>query len=136
MISKKYLYKNDVFGNKAEDIEGFVDAMLDTELYVPHHVLEFKYSKQDLIRLDRYWCVTPDELIWVRRSIHNNNAALHIDVKRKNSSTQVKCNMSNAQKTQYWFNNGEMNVRSNVCPLGFVAGRVNYKRKTRQKSNE
>lgn len=70
-----------VFGNKITDIEGWEEALESDELYVPHHVLEWKYSVEELKKMNRYDNVDPNELIWMPRSVHNSNEILHKDVK-------------------------------------------------------
>lgn len=88
MINKDYLTGKikTVFGNKITDIEGWQDALSSTEMYVPHHVLEWKYTKEELKAMNRYDTVSPGELIWMLRSVHNSNPVLHkgFDEKIKN----------------------------------------------------
>lgn len=76
MISKEYTNKL-VFGNKPEDIECYDDAINSSELYVPHHVLEWKYTVDELIAMNRYWQVDESELIWMTRRTHYGNLVLH-----------------------------------------------------------
>ena len=86
MIAKKYTEENQlVFGNKIIDIEGWKEALESDELYVPHHVLEWKYSVKELKKMNRYNNVDPNELIWMPRSVHNSNKYLHIEIR-------IKCN--------------------------------------------
>lgn len=89
MISVKYI-TNKCFGNNPEEIEGFEEAISSEEMYVPHHVLEWKYSSEELKDMNRYDKVKSDELIWLPRSIHNNNEILHIEVARKNEKHAIK----------------------------------------------
>ena len=79
MINKDYLTGKikTVFGNKITDIEGWQEALTSTEMYVPHHVLEWKYTKEELKAMNRYYTVSPDELIWMLQSVHNSNPVLH-----------------------------------------------------------
>ena len=89
MIPEKYI-TNKCFGNNPEEIEGYEEAINDTEeLYIPHHVLEWKFSSSELKAMDRYWEVSKEELIWIPRSVHNNNEILHIEVERKNKKHSV-----------------------------------------------
>ena len=85
MIVEKYTNES-VFGNKPEDIEGHEDAIASDELYVPHHVLEFKYTVDELVAMNRYWQVDASELIWMSQSVHNNNSTLHKGVRLKNEA--------------------------------------------------
>lgn len=84
MINKNYLTGKikTVFGNNPWDIEiadgsTFEEMVDSTEMYVPHHVLEFKYTKEELKTMNRYNIVSPDELIWMLESVHNSNPILH-----------------------------------------------------------
>ena len=79
MINKNFLTGKikTVFGNKITDIEGWQDALSSTEMYIPHHVLEWKYTKEELKAMNRYDKVSPDELIWMLESVHNSNPILH-----------------------------------------------------------
>lgn len=76
MIGKIY-QKRLVFGNKPEDIEGYDDAIDSDELYVCHHVLEYKYTSEELRAMNRYKKVKADELIWIPKSVHQGNKYLH-----------------------------------------------------------
>lgn len=80
MIAGKYTNEL-VFGNKPEDIEGYEDAITSDEMYVPHHVLEYKYTIDELVSLNRYDKVSADELIWMPQSVHNRNSTLHKSVR-------------------------------------------------------
>lgn len=66
-----------VFGNKPYDIEGFEEAILSEEEYVPHHILECRFTEDELRALNRYENVRPEELIWMPKSIHDSNLNLH-----------------------------------------------------------
>jgi len=76
MISNEYTNKL-VFGNKPEDIECYDEAIMSKELYVPHHVLEYKYTVDELKALNRYDIVPASDLIWMTRRAHNGNLILH-----------------------------------------------------------
>lgn len=79
MINIKFLTGGikTVFGNKITDIEGWQDALSSSELYVPHHVLEWKYTRDELIQMNRYYDVPADELIWMPQSVHRSNIHIH-----------------------------------------------------------
>lgn len=79
MINKDYLTGKlkTVFGNKITDIEGWQDALSSSELYVPHHVLEWKYTSDELKQMNRYYEVPADELIWMPQSVHKCNRYIH-----------------------------------------------------------
>lgn len=79
MINIKFLdgTLKSVFGNKITDIEGWEEALESEEMYVPHHVLEWLYTREELKAMNRYDNVSPDELIWMPRSVHNSNPILH-----------------------------------------------------------
>ena len=72
-----------VFGNKITDIEGWEEALESEERYVPHHVLEWKYTEEELRQMNRYDEVPAEELIWMPRSIHNSNKTIHKGLKIK-----------------------------------------------------
>lgn len=85
MIAERYTNEL-VFGNKPEDIEGYEDAISSSEMYMPHHVLEWKYTKDELVSMNRYDKVSADELIWMLQSVHNSNSTLHKGVRLKNEA--------------------------------------------------
>lgn len=89
MIVAKYTNKL-VFGNNQEDIEGYEDAIASDELYVPHHVLEWKYTVDELAAMNRYLKVDASELIWMSQSVHNNNSTLHKGVRLKNEAMKSR----------------------------------------------
>ena len=89
MIVEKYTNEL-VFGNKQEDIEGYEDAISSSEMYVPHHVLEWKYTVDELVAMNRYWQVDASELIWMSQSVHNNNSTLHKGVRLKNEAMKSR----------------------------------------------
>lgn len=66
-----------VFGCNIEDIEGYEEAILSNELYVIHHVLEWKYTAEELKAMNRYWNVSPDELIFMPKSLHSSSKYIH-----------------------------------------------------------
>ncbi len=72
-----------VFGNKITDIEGWEEALDSDEMYVPHHVLEWKYTSDELKEMGLYDNVPPWMLIWMPRSVHNSNQFLHIGMRIK-----------------------------------------------------
>lgn len=77
---KAYLDKKKhpkAFGCNIEDIEGYDDAVASPELYVIHHVLEWKYTSKELISMNRYWDVDPSELIFVPASLHLSSKFIH-----------------------------------------------------------
>ena len=85
MINKDFLTGKikSVFGNKITDIEGWEEALDSNEMYIPHHVLEWKYTKEELKQMNRYDVVPAEELIWMPRSVHNSNRFLHIGMRIK-----------------------------------------------------
>ena len=85
MIAERYMNEL-VFGNKPEDIEGYEDAITSDEMYVPHHVLEYKYTIDELVSMNRYDKVSSDELIWMLQSVHNCNSTLHKGVRLGNDA--------------------------------------------------
>lgn len=71
-------YKNlTLFGVLAKDIEGYDDAISSPEKYVCHHVLEWKYTVDELKAMNRYDNVTAEELMFVPASIHSTSLYLH-----------------------------------------------------------
>lgn len=71
-------YKNlKLFGVLATDIEGYDDAISSPEKYVCHHVLEWKYTVDELKAMNRYEIVTAEELMFVPASIHSTSLYLH-----------------------------------------------------------
>ena len=83
MIAKMYLEGRKVFGNNAWDIEisnpdmTFIEMLHSPEMYVPHHVLEWKYSSKELQSMGRYDKVSSDELIWIKEETHRHNKVIH-----------------------------------------------------------
>lgn len=77
MIGQVYLNGMNVYGNKPWDIEGFDEAISSEEMYVPHHVLEWKYSVEELKQMNRYNKVNADELIWMSANLHNTDKFIH-----------------------------------------------------------
>lgn len=81
MLPKRYATrKYKVYGNNPEDIEGYDDAVSSTELYICNHVLEWKYTAEELKKLNRYDKVDASELIWIPKSIHQGNKYIHKSV--------------------------------------------------------
>lgn len=72
-----------VYGNDPWEIEisepdmTFEEMLNDPELFVPHHLLEIKYSSEELKQMNRYKDVPANELIWVRSSTHYGNNVIH-----------------------------------------------------------
>jgi len=66
-----------VFGCKIEDIEGYEEALLSPEVYVIHHVLEWKYTAKELKDMNRYWDVPANELIFMPKSLHSASKYIH-----------------------------------------------------------
>jgi hypothetical protein len=115
MISKKYTEEGRlVFGNKITEIEGWEEALESKERYVPHHVLEWKYSKKELKQMNRYDNVNPNELIWMPRSVHNSNRFLHKDVQNKNNKlTGISRKRTSVFGEKYYEHYG-MNRQDNI----------------------
>lgn len=104
MIAKMYIIGNrSVFGNKPWDIEGFDEAISSEEMYVPHHVLEWKYTVEELDQMNRYNKVNADELMWVSTSVHNSNRWLHkgCDEHQESLKTKMVGNMNSKGKTSW-----------------------------------
>lgn len=102
MISSRYTNRK-VFGNNPCDIEiadgsTFEEMIASPEMYIPHHVLEWKYTYDELNEMGRYKKVPSEELIWVRRSTHNGNAILHKDFFKCNTDEKHRANLSNKMK--------------------------------------
>lgn len=76
MIAKRYK-RQKVFGNEIYEIEGWQEALESEEMYVPHHVLEWLYSSKELCEMNRYDKVSPDELIWLPKSLHDKSKYIH-----------------------------------------------------------
>ena len=77
---KAYLNKKKhpkVFGCEIEDIEGYNEALSSSEIYVIHHVLEWKYTAAELKAMGRYWNVNPNELIFMPKSLHSASKYIH-----------------------------------------------------------
>jgi hypothetical protein len=115
MINKDYLTGKikTVFGNKITDIEGWHDALNSSELYIPHHVLEWKYTSDELKQMNRYYDVPADELIWMPQSVHKCNRYIHKgyqvkDEKQKGKTlkphnTESKIKASNSKRKKDGF---------------------------------
>lgn len=65
------------YGNDPWEIEGYEDAVSSDKLYICHHVLEWKYSVEELKNMNRYENVPSSELIWIEESIHRGNRFIH-----------------------------------------------------------
>lgn len=104
MISKRYLEGRKVFGNDPWDIEiadadmTFIEMLHSPEMYIPHHVLEWKYTYNELNEMNRYKKVSSEELIWVKQSVHNGNAILHKDFFKFTTEAAYKEKMRKAMK--------------------------------------
>lgn len=77
MINKKYINTGYAFGAKISEIENFEEAVASSEKYICHHVLEWKYTAEELKKMKKYDICTPDELIFIPISLHNGNFYLH-----------------------------------------------------------
>lgn len=83
MIANVYLKGRKVFGNNAWDIEisnpdmTFIEMLHSPEMYVPHHVLEWKYTSWELQNMGRYDKVPSDELVWMTDNVHKHNKVIH-----------------------------------------------------------
>lgn len=155
MIAKLYTQKHElVFGNRPEDIERYDEAISSSELYVPHHVLEFMYTVAELDSMNRYWLVSPDELIWMPQSVHKNNAILHkgdrlkyaartgvkftdehrakisksnIGKKHSPLTEEQKDKIREAHTGKHWYNDGVNTFFTYECPEGCTVGRIKKK---------
>lgn len=102
MISERYVTRK-VFGNNPWDIEiadglTFEEMVNYPEMYIPHHVLEWKYTYDELNDMDRYKKVPSEELIWVKQSTHNGNAILHKDFFKYTTDEKFRKKLSNKMK--------------------------------------
>ena len=100
MISKKQIITGYAFGVKISEIENFEDAILSSEKYICHHVLEWKYTVEELKKMKKYDTCTPKELIFLPISLHNGNFYLHkgnrnYDRSITSSGKKVKYNKNN-----------------------------------------
>ena len=103
-----------VFGNKITDIEGWEEALESKELYVPHHVLEWKYTIKELKEMNRYDNVDSNELIWMPRSVHNSNEFLHKDIKIEHTRRKgISRNRTSVFGKKYYEHYG-MNRQDNI----------------------
>lgn len=65
------------FCKNYQQIENYDEAITNDEMYACHHVLEWKYSREELIAMNRYYDVSPDELIFIPNSLHNSAVSIH-----------------------------------------------------------
>lgn len=63
--------------NDISKIEGYEEAMMADEKYSCHHVLEYLYSSEELKKMNMYFGVHENFLIWMPFSVHHNNCVLH-----------------------------------------------------------
>lgn len=104
MISSKYIERNKAcFGNSIWDIEisdgsTYEEMLCSEEMYILHHVLEWKYTREELKKLGRYKKCPPNELMWVRRSVHNGNKFLHKDFFKYTTDETYKENLKERMK--------------------------------------
>lgn len=113
MIAKVYT-NTLVFGNKPEDVEGYDDAINSSEIYVPHHVLEWKYTVDELEALNRYWQVDASELIWMTRQTHNGNTVLHKGHRLKNEAMKCKTLSEETRNKISEANTGRTSLRKGI----------------------
>lgn len=66
------------FCKNFELIENYDDALSSSEMYVIHHRLEQVFTKEELKRANWYYNRKPQELIFLKRSEHNNNTKIHV----------------------------------------------------------
>lgn len=91
MISKSYLEGRKVFGNDPWTIEiadadmTFIEMLQSPEMYIPHHILEWKYTSKELKEMNRYDSVKSDELIWIKETTHHHNKVIHKGVLKGNN---------------------------------------------------
>ena len=104
MISTRYIERNNsCFGNSIWDIEisddsSYEEMLNSKEMYILHHVLEWKYTRKELEEMGRYKKCPANELIWVKRSTHNGNKILHKDFFKYNTNETYKENLKNRMK--------------------------------------
>lgn len=83
-------------------------------MYVPHHVLEWKYTTEELIEMNRYDNAPADELIWIPRSIHNSNKYLHKSIRNKvDKLTGVSRKITSSFGEKYFQHYG-LNIQDNI----------------------
>lgn len=79
MINSSNIY----YCKELEKIENYEEAVNDkNELWVCHHRMEEVFSKAELIRAGWYYNRRPEELVYIKRSEHNGNPKLHIEIRR------------------------------------------------------
>ena len=126
-------------------IENYKDAISDkTNVWNIHHKLELEdeygnarntpLSMKDLIYRSLYYHRPARELIFVTRKEHLRlhrrfiqNEKWHQSFKRTASSEEYKQKQHDMQSKLIYWNNGEVNERSEICPgEGWVRGRLSY----------
>ena len=58
-------------------VENYEEALLSKERYVLHHKLEMFFTQDELITMKRYYHVPARELIFLKKSEHDNNIFWH-----------------------------------------------------------
>lgn len=71
-LRQKYILERGIrYCDDITKIENYQSAVESDEIYEIHHRLEEEgYSKSQLIKMNRYFHVSPDELIFLPRSLH------------------------------------------------------------------
>jgi hypothetical protein len=141
-------------------IENFEIADSDTKnKWVCHHRLETHTSngelrpkeasltKEELIALDMYYNRPPEELIFLTREehakLHNSSSTRNSRISKANTGHSVSEEQKRKQskrmkgkKCYKWFNNGIVNKRAEICPEGFVPGRLGVIWKSKKKEEK
>lgn len=58
-------------------VENYEEALLSKEKYVLHHKLEIFFTQDELITMKRYYHIPARELIFLKKSEHDNNIFWH-----------------------------------------------------------
>lgn len=159
MISKKFNSNSRYcYCMTPELIENYDLAIADKEkVWICHHRKEEFYTSKELVEMNMYFNVSPDDLVFCRNEKEHHKyphkgveiaTECHKGQKRseetkkkmseakkgktswrkgKNISEEHKKMISKANKDRKWFTNGIINVFDFTCPQGFVPGLTRHK---------